>query len=194
MPQPDPVIARGRPKRTTAEESSAPPVAARPKAKARARSVSVASAAETVFYPEDSAPLQPAPKRRGRPPKAVPPPPILPTHEAAQEHADAEVQEVRRRGGSMAMQARVVANHAKFARPKAKAKARARTTKGLPVPQAAPPDSKPRVRKVAIVKSAVPAEGTLVKRGRGRPKGSLGKKKRDALVEAELRRLESAVV
>jgi hypothetical protein len=188
MPPLDPVIARGRPKRTSAEESSVAPVAARPKAKARARSVSVASAAETVYYPEDSAPLQPAPKRRGRPPKA------LPTHEAAMQHEEEEVQEVRRRGREMAMQARVVANHAKFARPKAKAKARARTAKGLPsVPESAPPDSKPRVRKVAITKMA-PADATLVKRGRGRPKGSLGKKKRDALVEAELRRLESVVV
>jgi len=193
MPQPEPVIAAARAKRTTAEESSAAPVAARPKAKARARSVSVASEAETVFYPENSAPLQPAPKRRGRPPKAVPPA-ILPTHEAAMQQEEQEVQEVRRRGKEMAMQARVVANHAKFARPKATAKARARVAKGLPpVPEAAVPDSKPRVRKVAITKNTS-ADATLVKRGRGRPKGSLGKKKRDALFEAELKKLESAVV
>ena len=92
---------------------------------------------------------------------------------------------MRRRGKEMALQARVVANATKFSRPKAKAKAR--IAKGLPVPQAAPPDIKPRVRKVAI--QSKPMEAVLEKRPRGRPKGSLGKKKRDALVEEELRRL-----
>lgn len=197
MPPPDPVIARGRPKRTSAEEeSSVAPVAARPKAKARARSVSVASVAETVYYPEDT--LQPAPKRRGRPRKeSLPPPIILPTHEAAQEHADQEVAEVRRRAREMMNQESVAKNIAKFARPKAKAKARARTAKGLPVPQSAPPpdNAKPRVRKVAITKTKQASDGTLVKRGRGRPKGSVSKKKReDPVVEAELKRLEGVVV
>ena len=91
----------------------------------------------------------------------------------------------------MTLQARVVANATKFSRPKAKAKPRAAAAKGPPVPEeAAPPEKKPRVRKVAIQKHT-PLAGTLEKRPRGRPKGSLGKKKRDALLEEELRRLSN---
>ena len=55
------------------------------------------------------------------------------------------------------------------ARGKAKAKAAART-------------SAPRIRKVLITAIETP------KRGRGRPAGSLGKKKRDLMVEEDLRR------
>ena len=151
-----------------------------------------ASVAETVFYPENMedqrAISAPAPKRRGRPPKN----PILPTHEAAMQHEEEEVQEVRRRGKEMALQARVVANATKFSRPKAKAKPKAKPTGSRAVPEAAPPESKPRVRKVAI--KSKPTVAVLEKRPRGRPKGSLGKKKHDALFEEELRRLATVEV
>ena len=118
-------------------ESTEAPVAVRPRAKSRARSVSIA---ETVFYPEEE---EPAPKRRGRPRKQ----PILPTYEAA-----AQIEEEAKA-------------------PRARASV----------------DQKPRVRKVALKTS-------LEKRPRGRPKGSLGKKKRDALLEEELRRLAAVEV
>ncbi len=107
------------------------------------------------------------------------------------QHEEEEVAEVRRRGKEIRMQARVVANATKFSRPKAKAKPRT-TAKGLPVPKAAPPDSKPRVRKVAI--QSKPVANVLEKRARGRPIGSFGKKKRDAMFEEELRRLATAEV
>ena len=131
----------------------------------------------------------PAPKRRGRPPKN----PILPTHEAAMQHEEEEVAEVRRRGKEMRLQARVVANATKFSRPKAKAKPKAKPTSKRAVPEAAPPESKPRVRKVAL-KSKPTVDAVLEKRPRGRPKGSVGKKKRDALFEEELRRLATVEV
>ena len=84
------------------------------------------------------------------------------------------------------MQAKVMTNVAKFARPEAKPKAR--PTKSIPVPEAAVPDKRPRVRKVAL-KAPSSTDLVVAKRGRGRPKGSLGKKKRDVLLEEELRRL-----
>ena len=69
-----PAAGRGRPpKRASDVESTEAPVAVRPRAKSRARSVSIA---ETVFYPEEK---ELTPRRRGRPRK----PPILPPHEAA---------------------------------------------------------------------------------------------------------------
>ena len=61
------------------------------------------------------------------------------------------------------------------ARGKAKAKAAART-------------SVPRIRKALITAIETP------KRGRGRPVGSLGKKKRDLMVEEELRRQSTVTV
>ena len=60
--------------------------------------------------------------------------------------------------------------------------------KKMPKPPEAPSQAgrKPRIRKVQISEEP-PAEGELpVKRGRGRPKGSLGKKKRDLLRQQEL--------
>ena len=97
---------------------------------------------------------------------------------------------------SIAVQERVMANALKYSRPKAKAKPKpAKPASSLaPVPETtAPPVKKPRVRKVAIT---APTSTALVaeKRGRGRPKGSLGKKKRDAAYEEELRRLASVEV
>jgi len=57
------------------------------------------------------------------------------------------------------------------------------------VPSEAPPKAtKPRIRKVEI--QAQSTEG-VVKRGRGRPKGSLGKKKRDLILEEEFRRVSA---
>jgi hypothetical protein len=47
-------------------------------------------------------------------------------------------------------------------------------------------EKKPRVRKVMIA-----ATPDAVKRTRGRPKGSLGKKKRDAILEAEMARINA---
>ncbi len=108
------------------------------------------------------------------------------------QHEEEEVAEVRRRGKEMRMQARVVANATKFSRPKAKAKPKAKPTSSRAVPEAAPPDSKPRVRKVAI--QSKPVDTVLEKRPRGRPKGSVGNKKRDAMFEEELRRLATAEV
>ena len=61
-----------------------------------------------------------------------------------------------------------VAPPAPKARAKAKAKAKAKAA--------------PRIRKVLITAVETP------KRGRGRPAGSLGKKKRDLMVEEDLRR------
>ena len=62
--------------------------------------------------------------------------------------------------------------------PKARAKAPARK-----VPDEGPSSKKPRIRKVAIT---LPVEKTLTKRGRGRPKGAVGKKKRDLLAQQAL--------
>ena len=95
----------------------------------------------------------------------------------------------RRRGA--AMQAKMLANAAKVIRPRAKPKPKVAVARA--VPESAPPDAKPRVRKVAL-KASPPLPGTLEKRPRGRPKGSLGKKKRDALLEEELRRLAAVEV
>lgn len=53
--------------------------------------------------------------------------------------------------------------------------------------------AKPRVRKVAL-KASVETEKPVEKKARGRPKGSWGKKKRDALLEEELRRLAAVEV
>lgn len=178
---------RGRPpKRASEEEAIEAPVAARPRAKSRARSASVAS---TVAY-EDTT-LRPVPKKRGRPPKNV----VLPTEEDAKEHEEAEVREVRRRGKEIALQTRVATNIQKYARPKAKAKAKPTKSAAEPaVPSAAPPVRKPRVKKVAIEASPRAIMTISEKRPRGRPKGSLGKKKRDVLLEEELRRLASVEV
>ena len=92
------------------------------------------------------------------------------------------------------MKTKMLANAAKVMRPRApRAKPKAKPTPARPVPESPPPDQKPRVRTVAL-KSADPLPGTLEKRPRGRPKGSLRKKKRDALLEDELRRLAAVEV
>ena len=86
-----------------------------------------------------------------------------------------------------------IANAAKFSRPKAKAKAAPRRTVTIKVPEgAAPPDGKPRVRKVTIT-SVPPTRGVPPKRGRGRPKGSKNKKtlERERLIEEESARLDA---
>ena len=135
---------------------------------------------EDAFFPDDDE--APPPKRSQV---------VLPTDEeaAAFEEDDA----FRRRRGA-AMKTKMLANAAKVMRPRApRAKPKARATAARPVPESAPPDQKPRVRKVAI-KASAPLPGTLEKRPRGRPKGSLGKKKRDALLEEELRRLAAVEV
>ena len=132
---------------------------------------------DAFFSDDDEAP----------PPKRV----VLPTDEEA---AAFEEDDAFRRRRAATMQAQMLANAAKVMRPRApRAKPKARATAARPVPESAPPDQKPRVRKVAI-KSAPPLPGTLEKRPRGRPKGSLGKKKRDALLEDELRRLATVEV
>ena len=112
---------------------------------------------------------------------------LLPTQENAETHA--------RQQKEMALQARVLANAAKYSRPsRAKAKPRPAKSASASVPEtAAPPVKKTRVKKVAI---DAPASTALVaeKRPRGRPKGAVGKKKRDALVEKELARVMRAEV
>ena len=150
----------------------------------------------TILYPE-----APAPRRRGRgvweeacfpeedaAPAAKRSQPVLPTDEEA---ARFEEDDAFRRRRAAVMQAKMLANAARVMRPRAKAKPRAVAAR--PVPESAPPDKKPMVRKVAL-KSTPPLSGTLEKRPRGRPKGSLGKKKRDALLEEELRRLAAVEV
>ena len=189
MPAAPPASRRGRPpKRTSEQEAVEAPVAVRPKAKAKARARS-ASVAETVFYPDEQpqrAVSVPAPKRRGRPPKQ---PVTLPTQEEALRNEAAALRQARRD--------RVKANITKFIR---HAEAKAAAKKDRPVPteeeEEAHVDKKPRVRKVAIEKSPASRSASLAveKRPRGRPKGSLGKKKRDALLQEELRRLENADV
>ena len=163
-------------------EPAETPVAAR-----RQRSVSVASAAETVLYDPDTG--EPASRRpRGRP-KAkakTAPAPLLPTQENAETH--------EKQQKSIALQARVLANAAKYSRPKAKAKPKPAKRASASVPEAAPPAKRPRVTKVAI---DAPTSTALVaeKRPRGRPKGAVGKKKREAMMlEEELRRLAAAEV
>lgn len=191
---------RGRPPKRASEEAAIEaPVAVRPAS--RSRSASVAAVAEerpkrersasvaTVAYDADT--LRPAPKKRGRPAKSPARSVILPTEEDAIEH-EKEMQEVQRRGKEIALQARVVANMQKYARPKAKAKAKPRPVMiaaeaGPSVPSAAPPVKQVRIKKVTIQSS--PKALVAEKRGRGRPKGAVGKKKRDALVEAETRKV-----
>jgi len=134
------------------------------------------------------------PKKRGRPLKNAPV--VLPTEEDAMEHEEGEIREVRRRGKEIALQTRVATNIQKYVRFKAKAKPRAKPKSAAEpaVPAAAPPVRKPHVKKVAI--DASPRAIMMIpgKRPRGRPKGSLGKKKRDALLEEELRHLASVEV
>ena len=202
---PDPLPATGpnAPKMPAEEEAAAAPVAAAPKAKAqpkrRARSASVAS---TVLYPENmdqppprtrartrSASVastiaydesgQPAPKRRGRPPK--------------EEGDTLEPIKPEPKKKKTELNVSAIANAAKFSRPKAKAKAAPRRTVTIKVPEgAAPPDGKPRVRKVTIT-SVPPTRGVPPKRGRGRPKGSKNKKtlERERLIEEESARLDA---
>lgn len=206
--------ATGEPrKRASEEESTAAPVAVRAKAKARARSSSATTiaypksmarssrsrssssiagtVAETVAYPDNNAPIRPASRSRSRSRGGglV----VLPTEEDAEEHAAQEVAEVRRRGKSMALQTRALVNASKFTRSKAKPKSSfTRTPRMAPIPEAAVPDKKPRVRKVAIVDHKGGAGEGIVKRGRGRPKGALGKKKREAAwLEAESRKIDA---
>lgn len=206
LPTPDP---KG-PKRASEEEATEAPVAPKPKAqpKRRARSASVAS---TVLYPENMEPTapprtrartrsasvastiaydesgQPAPKRRGRPPKQQQPPsevewdtlePIKPAPETKRRKTE--------------LNTKAIANAAKFGRPKAKAKAAPRRSVTIAVPEAAPPDGKPRVRKVTIT-STPTTRGVPPKRGRGRPKGSKNKKtleREKRWVEEESARLD----
>jgi hypothetical protein len=139
-------------------------VAARPRAKSRARSASVAS---TVAYDDT---LRPVPKKRGRPLKNAPV--VLPTEEDAMEHEEGEIREVRRRGKEIALQTRVATNIQKYAR-RPKAKAKPKSAAEPAVPSAAPPVKKLRIKKVAISsKPASPASRLAPasiheKRGRG---------------------------
>ena len=129
--------------------------------------------AETVFYSDDSDPRPssaPAPKRRGRPPKRPAAEVPLPTQEDARQQEE------------MRLQTRVLANATKFT-PRARAIAKAK-----------PP---PQVRKVAFAvqkKKREEPETVPEKRPRGRPKGSSGWKKREALLEEERRRHSSSDV
>ena len=94
-------------------------------------------------------------------------------------------------GKEIALQARVATNIQKYARPKAKAKAKPRAVAAAPVPSAAPGVKKVRIKKVTIQSEPT---ALVEKRGRGRPKGALGKKKRDAMLEDELRKLAAVEV
>ena len=147
------------PKKATAKAT------AKARSRSKTRSVSVASAAETVYYPEEAPPILPAPKAkaRGRPRKA----PLvitLPTDEAASLHENASKMK--------ALNARVLANAAKFSRPRGKS-VPAKKEKLAKIPDEAAPMKKLRVRTVSLGASGDEA----LKRGRGRPKGSLGRAK-----------------
>ena len=61
----------------------------------------------------------------------------------------------------------------------------------MPAPAPEMSARKVRIRKVAIQSSDL--KDTVAKRGRGRPRGSLGVKKRNALLEEELRRMSTVV-
>lgn len=161
----EPTRPRGRPRKRVDEElpleQTGRPLA---KAKARVRTVSVA---ETIAYPEE-------PDSRM----------LLPTEEeASRTQAQADIAKVKKKWLKPAKLAKDVGKA-----PKPKAKPKARATAARKVPEAAPQTGrKPRIKKVQIQSEA--KEDTLPKRGRGRPKGSLGKKKLDALYAEELRRL-----
>ena len=220
-------------KRASEQESQEAPAAVRARAKTRSRGASVrAASAQTVLYEGDQPVLRPAPKRRGRPPST--PAVVLPTHEAANQHAQEQMVEASRRGREKAVKARLLANAAKYQRPaKARAASAPATRDPGPeaIPEAPPPVKKPRVRRAAITAesvlekkprgrpprkpAAMPApapemsarkvrirkvaiqssdlKDTVAKRGRGRPRGSLGVKKRNALLEEELRRMSTVV-
>ena len=225
-------------KRASEQESQEAPVALRARAKSRSRGASVrAASAQTVLYEGDQPVLRPAPKRRGRPHTPSTPAVVLPTQEAANQHAQEQMAEASRRGKEKAVKARLLANAAKYQRPSAKARAAsAPATRDLgpeAIPEAPPPVKKPRVRRAAItaesslekkprgrpprkpaaMPEAPPApemsarkvrirkvaiqssdlKDTVAKRGRGRPRGSLGLKKRNALLEEELRRMSTVV-
>jgi len=133
---------------------------------------------EEAFYPDEDE--GPPPSKRSRP--------VLPTDEEA---ARFEEEDAFRRRRTATLKTKLLANGATVTRPRAKLKPK--PTAARPVPESAPPEQKPRVRKVAL-KASPPLPGTVEKRPRGRPKGSLGKKKRDALLEEELRRLAAVEV
>ena len=133
---------------------------------------------EEGFYPDEDE--GPPPSKRSRP--------LLPTEEEA---ARFEAEDTFRRRRTATMKTKMLANAAKVMRPRATLKPK--PTAARPVPASAPPEQKPRVRKVALMASP-PLPATVEKRARGRPKGSLGKKKRDALLEEELRRLAAVEV
>ena len=138
----------------------AQPIQPAPKGRSKTRSLSLPSSVDTVFYPD--ATIQPAPKARGRPRKA--PLVTLPTDEAASLHENASKMK--------ALNARVLANAAKFSRPRGKS-VPAKKEKPEPIPDEAPTTKKLRVRTVSLG----PSGDEALKRGRGRPKGSLGKAK-----------------
>ena len=138
----------------------------RPAAKPKARSRSATSVASTVLYPEDMAgPLPVVPEDAPAPPP--PPPPERP------------VKPVKK----TTLKVKKLADDSSVARPQEKKMPRKPREKKMPKPPEAPSQAgrKPRIKKVQITEEP-PAAGELpVKRGRGRPKGSLGKKKRDLL-------------
>ena len=134
------------------------PIQSAPRSKTR--SLSLPSSVDTVYYPE-AQPIQPAPKARGRPRKV--PAVTLPTNEDGLLH------------DKRSLHARLLANAAKFMRPRG-VSVPAKKEKTAAIPDEAPTTKKLRVRTVSI-SGAESETDVFTKRGRGRPKGSLGRAK-----------------
>ncbi len=122
---------------------------------------------------------------------------ILPTIEDANEQAAARRTRVLSRVQNKTLKVKAGDPLRPALKPKRAAAAEAASSSELAPPPVAPPAPKarakakakakaaasaPRIRKVLITAVETP------KRGRGRPAGSLGKKKRDLMVEEDLRR------
>ncbi len=110
------------------------------------------------------------------------------------DHEEEEVREVRRRGRAMGGMQNLAANMAKFHHQKTRARITKKQAALAAIPEAAVPSKKMRVRKVPLTDNkTVIKDATIVKRGRGRPKGSVGMKKREAQswLDSESRKIDA---
>ena len=168
-PEPEAPLVRGRPRKREASTEtvrypSGPPRAkAKAKAKAKARAISAA----TVRYPSQE------------------PGVILPTEEEA-DRTEVYLSKVKKKiikpdREMLELRALVLAERVgqegKPKKPRLVAKAKARPM----IPVGSQGGKRPVIRKVRIASAP---EASVLKRGRGRPKGALGKAKRDAASSA----------
>ena len=172
MPPPDAMVPASQAPPPPPPPPAAPAIRGRPRK--RAESV------ETVRYPSEPAQAKARAKARATSASTVRYPsqePVLPTEEEAEKTevmlAKVKKKIIKLKASGLAAQ---VGKEAKDDKPKPVAKAKGRPRK---IPSAGPQGAKtPVIRKVRIASGPPEAMGVL-KRGRGRPKGAVGKAKRD---------------